>query len=146
MARGRERLVFDRVTGQVVPARNQRGIGIPVVGRRLSTAGGEVFTPSELHAKAEFPVDAVQNWAQPCDNEAPGAIPWDCQADSRAKDYGDCNAEERDGRWRDSVEALTAWQAKSLALGGEDYGTALAKASETQQAVAANARAAEGIP
>jgi hypothetical protein len=58
-----------------------------------------------------------------------------------SKPYEACNAGERDERWRDTCEQMTAYRADCLTESGVDRGTALRAASEGQQATTADARA-----
>lgn len=107
--------------------------------RVVDTAGGEL----ELTGNPEEPGMLPQNrWVSaPHDPDDKTAIPEPAETGVFAKDYAACDAEQRDARWRDTTEALTAWHAGLLEGQGEAPAAARATASETSQRTVERARA-----
>lgn len=107
--------------------------------RTVETPDGETF---ELLGDPQAPeyLPEQRIVAPPHDPSDPTAIPEPAPSGLFAKDYEDCNAAERDSRWRDTSEALTAWHARQLDAQGAEPAAARATANATAQHTVARAR------
>lgn len=56
------------------------------------------------------------------------------------KPYSECNAAERDARWKDTKEKMTAWQTRVLEASGTDPAKARAVAEQHQTKITKQAR------
>jgi hypothetical protein len=62
-----------------------------------------------------------------------------------AKEFGDCNAEERDARWRDTCEAVESMQVNALESSGVDGSDARQTAHASAVEVISRARAEQSV-
>lgn len=97
---------------------------------------GQVAAERADEARAEAAAKLRSAEALPSDPGAMAIPPasWSGPPSSRA---------ERDARWRDTTEAMAAWQTRSLVADGVDYTTAKRKAERHQQQVSAQAEASD---
>lgn len=126
-------LMPRRVVGRVKPDSNgvHTGSGFASNGLRAVEEAKDQVLASASAMPSSLPV-------KPRDPGDPYAIPLPTED---RKDYELCSADQRDDRWRDATERMTAWQTRCLEAGGEAPDVARRKASETQQQVTARARA-----
>jgi hypothetical protein len=106
-------------------------------GRMWKTADGRGFERGRVVAEGGAPV-APSRQKRP---EMPGP-----EMPTRVwpKAYEACDAAQRDERWRDSNEQMTAYRADCLTASGIERGEALKTASAAQQAATADARSQLG--
>jgi hypothetical protein len=128
------RLMPRRVVGRVV----NPTAGPPAAMPRPATPKPDLLQPVRSLPRPEgtAPICATRPDLPTIDPAAGPQIPWQRQAKAPAER----NAGERDSSWHDTCEAMTEWQTQWLERDGVDRGTALRKASATQQAVVEQAR------
>lgn len=102
--------------------------------------GRVVDTTIAAEAEADFASEQraellLRAGDQPLEHREP--TPWDVPAASWSGPPS--SAAELDDRKRDTVEAMAAWQTRSLAADGVEYGAAKRQAEQHQQAVIATA-------
>lgn len=106
--------------------------------RVIETDEGAKYT---IEGDPEAPgIVPEQRWvSEPHDPDDPTAIP-EPAGGVFAKDYELCAADERDARWRDTTEALTAWHTGLLEGQGEAPAEARTAANEASQRTVERAR------
>lgn len=129
------RLMPRRVVGRVAPDTN----GVHA-GSGFASSGPVLDLPAADEVLASASAMPGSFTPPPVDPNNKLAIPWRTKPD--AKDYAELDANERDGRWRDSCERLTEWRANCLEQDGISRGDALSLASQSQQQITEQSRAA----
>ncbi len=124
------RAMPSRVVGRVVPDSNgvHAGSGFAAsrpdvwAGERVAMRAGDHEHVAELH---EQPGQVGEAWmggraVEPVIGDVKlGAVPQPTGG-AFAKDWRDCTAADKDARWRDTVEAVTATHVGMLELNGHD--------------------------
>jgi len=119
-------LMPRRVVGRVQPDSN-------------GAHAGSGFAAPQPDRVTEIPKPRmVAPLVDPTDETAPAPAP---STGVFAKDYEQCTAAERDERWHDGAQALSAWTAKQLESKGEKPDAARAVASDAAQRTIEKARA-----
>lgn len=124
---------FGRVAGSRSTASARPGPALSAP--RGEPSRGRFGEPGVVVARGGAPAPSRPSTPRP---QIPGP---QLQGTSWPKPYADCNATERDARWRDSHEAMAAYQADSLTASGVDRREALARASANQTTATITARA-----
>lgn len=152
------KLMPRRVVGRVVPDSNgvhtgsgfaRSGVPAPEPSKPsgaqlwdVQAAMREQGSDIEMLGGASDPLRPQNRFIAPeIDPTDPTMIPQPPSTGVWAKDYEDCDAAERDERWRDSTEALATWHAKGLDTKGSEPANARAFASQAAQQTIERARA-----
>lgn len=130
------RIMPRRVVGRVVPDSNGAHVGSGFAQAGHVDAGPDTETEQVVASASCMPSSLPAKRIDPDDKLS---IPWNTKP--LAKDYADCDAAERDGRWHDTCQRMTEWQASCLEQDGIGRGEALRRASQLQQTVTEQARA-----
>lgn len=138
-------LMPTRVVGRVVPDSNGAHAGSGFASSPSSDAmrfaladGGEAVQCGDAVYEGRPESRLVSSPVDPDDERN---IPLAPSTGAFAKDYEDCSADERDARWHDSAQALSAWTATQLEKTGENPTAAREKAADAAQQTITKARA-----
>jgi putative FmdB family regulatory protein len=125
------RLMPNRVSGRVAPDSNGVHSGSGFAKISQSEFGLEVASARPKNRETKFSEGS---------DFSPG-VPAPKPTGVFAKAYDDCSASEKDARWADSAQALSAFTAEKLESKGETPAQARAKANEASVALINKSRA-----